>query len=108
MYRTPFTSNFLLSLVDVVVTLVEASLALRIILKLFAASRTAPFVQWVYETTEPLLAPFSGMFPSPSVSGGMVLEFSALFALIVYAFVGYLITQIVTALVDFEFKTSKK
>lgn len=82
--------QILVSMVNFIVSLVELLLVLRITLKLFAASTVAPFVQWVYETTEPLLAPFAGMFPSPRLTDGFVIEFSALFALMVYAFVGYL------------------
>jgi hypothetical protein len=51
-------------------------------------------VQWVYQTTAPLLAPFSGMFPSPELSGGFEIEFSSLFGLMVYAFVGYIVVDV--------------
>lgn len=79
-------------------SLVELIISLRIILKLFGASETAPFVQWVYETSGPLLEPFIGMFPSPNISGGFVIEFSALFGLMVYAFIGYILLEIVATL----------
>lgn len=91
-------------LVNFVTTLVEGLLALRILLKLFGASTAAPFVEWVYETTQPLLNPFTGMFPSPQVSGGFVLEFSSIFALLVYAFVGFVISQALEAMVYFDEK----
>lgn len=90
--------QILVSLVNFIVGLVELFLGLRIVLKLFGASTAAPFVQWIYETTEPLLAPFAGMFPSPRLSDGFILEFSALFGLMVYAFVGYLLTDLLETL----------
>lgn len=90
---------FLRSLVNGIISLVEILISLRIILKLFGASTTAPFVRWVYETTAPLLEPFLGMFPSPNLTGGFVLEFSAIFGLLVYAFIGYALLEIVTILV---------
>ncbi len=79
--------------------IVEFFIGLRIILKLFGASTSAPFVSWVYETTNPLLRPFLGMFPSPRLEGGFIIEFSALFGLLVYAFIGYLIEQIILELI---------
>lgn len=90
---------FLRSLVNGIITLVELLISVRIILKLFGASTTAPFVSWVYETTAPLLEPFIGMFPSPNLTGGFVLEFSAIFGLLVYAFIGYALLEILAVLI---------
>jgi uncharacterized protein YggT (Ycf19 family) len=79
----------------VLVSFVEGVIGLRIILKLMGASTAAPFVRWVYETSKPLLYPFEGMFPSSQVGGiPFTIEFSALFALFIYVFVGYLIQEI--------------
>lgn len=90
---------FLRFLVNGIASLVELLISLRIILKLFGASTTAPFVRWTYETTNPLLEPFLGMFPSPNLEGGFVIEFSAIFALLVYAFVGYLLLEVISVLI---------
>lgn len=90
---------FLRSLVNGIISLVELLISLRIILKLFGASTSAPFVRWAYETSAPLLEPFIGMFPSPNLSGGFVLEFSAIFGLLVYAFVGYALLELLTILI---------
>lgn len=79
---------------------VEMLLSLRILLKFFNASSTAPFVRWLYGTTSPLLHPFEGMFPSPELEGGIIIEFSALFALIVYSFIGYFLTQSLNILME--------
>lgn len=84
-------AKLILWLNDMILGIVEFLIGLRIILKLFGASTAAPFVVWVYNTTDPLLSPFEGMFPSPELEGQFVIEFSALFALLVYAFIGYLI-----------------
>lgn len=75
--------------------LVEGLLGLRVVLKLFGANAAAPFVDWVYEVTAPLLQPFSGAFPAPSLSDGLVIEFTALFAMLVYALVTYLLLELV-------------
>jgi membrane-bound metal-dependent hydrolase YbcI (DUF457 family) len=76
---------------EIVLGLVSVFVGLRFILKLFGASTSAPFVDWVYSTSAPLLTPFEGMFPTPEVANGFVIEFSALFALIIYMLLAYLI-----------------
>lgn len=85
------TTRLLAGLVQIITTIVEMLLMLRIVLKLFGANTAAPFVDWVYQTTQPLLTPFEGMFPSPSLTGGFIIEFSTLFALLTYAFISYLL-----------------
>jgi hypothetical protein len=92
----------ILPLVDLILTIVEGLISLRVILKLFGAFSGAPFVSWVYETTNPLLQPFTGMFPSPRVDGRFVIEFSALFALVIYATAGYLISALVEQLTSLK------
>ncbi len=76
---------------DIIFTFIEALLSLRILLKFLGANQSTAFVMWVYQTSKPLLAPFEGMFPSAITQGGFVLEVSVLFALLVYAFLGYII-----------------
>jgi len=93
-----YIQRFLLSLVNIVLSIVELLIGLRIILKFFGASQGAPFVQWIYETTDPLLLPYLGMFPSPKLTGGFVIEFSAVFGFILYALIGSLITEFVETL----------
>lgn len=71
--------------------LIEGLLMLRVALKLFGANAAAPFVHWLYGVTAPLLAPFEGAFPAPALEGGFVIEFTALFAILVYALAAYLL-----------------
>jgi len=84
-------STLIRAFTDIVLGLVSVFVGLRFILKLFGANTGAPFVQWVYNTSAPLLTPFEGMFPAPEVTSGFVIEFSALFALIIYMLLAYLI-----------------
>ncbi len=88
-------ADFLVYLIEIIIGIVEFLVLLRIILKLFAANPNTPFVAWVYETTRGLIWPFLGMFPAPTLDNGFVIEFSAIFALIVYAIVGYFITELI-------------
>lgn len=73
-------------------------LGLRIILKLLGASTSAPFVVWIYDTTKPILTPFLDMFPSPELAPKLTVEFSSLFAIIIYSFIGYLLSDIINIL----------
>lgn len=88
--------RFLRELVYFVVALVEIILLFRFVLRLLAANPAAPFVAWVYSTTQPLLEPFARAFPSATPGGGFVLEFTTLFAILAYAFIGYLLEELLT------------
>lgn len=90
--------QILIAFINLVANLIEGLLLLRVTLKLFGASTIAPFVFWVYQTTDPLLTPFAGMFPTPSLTGGFVIEFSALFALMIYAFISYAAVELIDTL----------
>lgn len=87
--------SFILWLIYLIMGFIEILIGLRIILKLFGANASASFVHWVYETSSPLLQPFIGAFPAPVIDGRYVIEFSAMFALIVYALIAYLISQLI-------------
>jgi hypothetical protein len=93
--RRYYTENLLARAVDVFVAVIEIALGLRFVLKLLGANPSAGFVDWVYATTAPLLEPFAGMFPSPVLERGFILEFSTLFAMLAYAVLGWLIVELV-------------
>jgi hypothetical protein len=80
-------------MLTILIGFAETAIAVRILLKLMGASEMAPFVRWVYDMSAPLISPFIGMFPSPTLSGPFTIEFSAIFALFVYMFIGYLIQE---------------
>ena len=88
-------SRVLFLLVNSVFTVVGFLLGFRILLRFLGANPNTPFVQWVYESSESLLAPFAGIFPVTRIEGGLVVDFPAVFAVIVYAFIGYLILEVV-------------
>lgn len=73
---------------------IELLLAVRLVLKFFAANVTAPFVTWIYRISEPLLAPFRNIFPTMKL-GNFILEFTTLFALAIYVLIGYLIMELI-------------
>ncbi len=83
--------NFFVDLTQFVFTLFEALLGLRFIFKLFAANTTAPFVRWLYETSDVLISPFRGIFQSPVIEGRFVFDVTALVAIIIYGLIASLI-----------------
>jgi len=87
--------NLLLYLSDFVFGLAEMMLVLRLVLRLMGANATAPFVMWVYDTTKPLLAPFVGIFPATAVEGRFSLDFTTLFAILIFALANALLTHLI-------------
>lgn len=81
------------------VSLVTVALGLRFILKLFGANAANGFVEWVYDVTNELLAPFRGIFPTEVLESDYVVEFSTLFAIILYMLFGLFVMAAVEWLV---------
>ena len=86
-------------------SLIGILLLFRFVLKFLGANAAAPFVEFIYENTQPLLEPFLFAFPAPSISGRFVIEFTTLFAMFVYAFISYLVEEVLDM---FDKSTSKK
>lgn len=104
-----FTPQLILISGNLLISLMEGIVGLRVILKLMGASTAAPFVRWVYDTSKPLLYPFEGMFPSSQIGGvPFTIEFSALFALFVYVFIGYALQELVYYIGQLKYKKHHK
>jgi hypothetical protein len=86
---------YLSKLVHFIIGLAEIVLFLRIILRLFAANPTASFVHWTYTTSNTLLEPFRGIFQTAVIDKSHVLDFTALFALLVYGILSALLIYII-------------
>ncbi len=99
-----FVATLVINLINFILGVIELFIGMRIILKLAAANAETPFVAWIYETSRALIWPFQGMFPSPVLTGGSVLEFNALIALLAYALIGYLLMEFVRYI---EFSTAR-
>ena len=72
----------------------EALIALRIGLKLIGANPESPIVALIYGLTFMFLFPFEGLVASPTV-GGMVLEISSMFAMLIYALIAWVVERTV-------------
>lgn len=82
-------------LVNVVFSIIELLLSVRVLLKLFGANPFTPIVSWTYNATDPLLAPFANIFPNTRLASGSVLEIQSIIALLVYGFIAYLIAMLI-------------
>ncbi len=74
--------------------ILEAVIALRIGLKLIGANPDSPIVALIYGFTYLFLFPFAGMTATPS-AGGMVLELSSFFAMVIYALIAWAVERTV-------------
>ena len=76
-------------------------LGLRIVLLLLVANQQNSIVDFVYDVTEPFVAPFRGMFAMDTVTpgGGSVFDIAALVALIGWLLI-YLLLMAILRLVD--------
>jgi uncharacterized protein YggT (Ycf19 family) len=74
--------------------MLETLIALRILLKLIGANPGSPIAALIYAFTDLFLFPFAGLTPTPA-AGGMVLEISSLFAMLIYALVAWAIERII-------------
>lgn len=93
------------SLISLFIGLAVIALGLRVVLRLFGANPSADFVEWVYKTSDTLVSPFRGIFPSAEFDPGNVLDFTALFAMVIYALLGYLLFYILAWLTPTTRKT---
>jgi hypothetical protein len=74
--------------------ILEVMIALRIGLKLIGANPGSPIAVFIYGFTSLFLAPFRGLTATPS-AGGMVLEISSMFAMLVYALIAWALERII-------------
>lgn len=86
---------FIVGLIDAAFWIIAGFLILRFSLRLLAANPGTPFVRFVYDSSTPILAPFAGIFPSPVIERGHIVEFSTLFAIIAYSLMMYLILELI-------------
>jgi len=80
-------------IVNIIFYVIEVLLLIRFVLVLFAANISGAFAKWIFVNSAALIAPFSHIFPTVTIAGFPV-DFTILFALIVYAIIGQLIVKV--------------
>lgn len=91
-------SLFFISIVRTIFSFIGLVIVVRMILDFLKASQDALFVKWMNFVTDPLLRPFSGIFAPYVLEDGYVIRFDWMVAFAVYAFIGYVLVQIITIL----------
>jgi uncharacterized protein YggT (Ycf19 family) len=81
-------------LVGFVFGAIAALVAFRFVFRLLDANADNSIVSWVYNTSEPLVSPFFGIFNNDINVLNGIFEFETLLALAVYAVVGFLVTRL--------------
>ena len=81
--------------IALVFTVLEVLLLVRFAFKLLGANADQPFVSAIYGITEPLVAPFRGIFAQPA--GTPVVEIAALLSIVFFILVAALIVALVRA-----------
>jgi len=87
---------FIVRLMDWIVGIIEAAFVLRVLLELLGANPLSGFVAAVYEITDRLLGPFAGAFANFPLGNGYVVDVTAVFGMIGYAVVGWLIIKLLS------------
>jgi len=77
----------------------EALIALRVVLKLIAANPNSPFAALVYQLSSLFVWPFSGLTRTPAANG-MVLDIPSIIAMFVYALVAWVIVRLIWIVLD--------
>ncbi len=77
--------------------ILEAGIALRVVFKLIAVNAANPFAALLYNVTDLFVAPFASLTRAPA-AGGMVLEISSVIAMIVYFLIAWAFERIVYVL----------
>jgi uncharacterized protein YggT (Ycf19 family) len=84
-------------LITLGVSLLNALICTRFLLKLMDANPANPFAQFVYSTTAPLLTLFRGLIQTVTMNGN-TFEFSDLVAIAVYAMLGWSVVRLLRIL----------
>jgi hypothetical protein len=77
-----------------IVGFVDILLAIRFVLKLLGGSTVSGFVTFMYNITQPLVAPFHGIF-NTAVQGRSILEPESLVAIAIYSLIGWGIVSLI-------------
>ena len=77
-----------------VFAIIVGAIIIRVLLKVLGANQGIAFTHFMYNVTDPLLAPFRGILPT-FVSGTTVFESSALIAIVIYGLIGLALARLV-------------
>lgn len=85
-------------LIWLITAIIIGIIMFRFVLALIAANPGSPFVDLIYTLSNPLVAPFSGITNLFSLGEGSVIDVPALFALVVYPLLAWVIVRLLRIL----------
>jgi YggT family protein len=80
-------------IITLLFVILEFGILFRVVLELIAANPASSFAQFMYQMTDPFLAPFAGLTVTPAVNGS-VLEIPAIIAMAAYGVLYLLIIRV--------------
>jgi uncharacterized protein YggT (Ycf19 family) len=93
-YRSGGYNDRTVQIVWWVVGLIDTLIAIRFLLKMFGANTTSAFVSFMYALTDPMVAPFHGIF-NTAAAGRSVFEPESIVAIIIYTLIGWGIVSLI-------------
>lgn len=93
--EAPPASTMISKVVYIITGVIIALLSFRFLLSLLGANRENAFADFIYAISYPFVAPFFGLFNYDPQYGVARFELETLFAILVYAFVAWLIMRLV-------------
>ena len=96
-YRSGATNDRAIQVVWWIVGLIDTLIAIRFLLKMFGANTASAFVSFMYALTDPLVAPFHGIF-NTAAAGRSVFEPESIVAIIIYTLIGWGIVSLIRLL----------
>lgn len=95
-YHASF-EEVIIRIINYVIGVIIAFLALRFVFELFGANAGAGVVSFIYGVSDIFMAPFVAIFQTNRVAGA-TFDWSALVAIAIYALIGWGLTALITAL----------
>jgi uncharacterized protein YggT (Ycf19 family) len=96
-YRSGVANDRAIQVVWWIVGLIDTLIAIRFLLKMFGANTASAFVSFMYALTDPLVAPFHGIF-NTAAAGRSVFEPESIVAIIIYTLIGWGIVSLIRLL----------
>ncbi|HEY8678510.1 MAG TPA: YggT family protein [Candidatus Dormibacteraeota bacterium] len=93
-YRESGVNDGVIAAVWWVVGLIDTLIAIRFLLKMFGANTGSAFVAFMYALTDPLVAPFHGIF-NTAAAGRSVFEPESIVAILIYSLIGWGIVSLI-------------
>ncbi|MBW4690788.1 MAG: YggT family protein [Lyngbya sp. HA4199-MV5] len=90
------TFAWIINSISFLVGLLEILLVLRFVLRVAGANTQNAFAQFIYNISDPFVAPFSTLFISPTTrDAGSIFDLNVLVAIVIYALLGWIAISLI-------------